>query len=382
MSTRAGLLLAGYPDKKNFEWPVPDMDIIYYEVSDEEKTNVQSFIKELFQSSYSDLASNGLHDLVELIFASLLRFLGNFMLKFPQHPVVTRTLSIARKYHISDENLKHWGERISKLSLDLIVVMLKGFFSGNDFTSRCDVSMASGDDTDYKTLIATMHEKILLENIELSKNLKEVKREVAFILKSNVTLQRDVAALHEKLDLVLDRLQPFDAAPTSSSPKKLKQTGSPRTTATPQSPQPTPARGSTNSQELMSTTTGAPTTLRQFNPYVISTINISIDECLDTLFAHNNMHSIPSDVPAQRRSDIKSFMSYLQSSMTTDATEFVAMIEPPPGPLKDAWLIRKKRAVLDVAIAMRKKVLPKAPKTIGAFVKEFKRILKNSPQQV
>jgi len=207
--------------------------------------------------------------------------------------------------------------------------------------------------------------------------LKEVKREVASILKSNVTLQRDVAALHEKLDLVLDRLQPFDAALTSSSPKKLKPTGSPRTTATPQSPQPT--QQATNSQELMSTTTGAPTTLRQFNPYVISTINISIDECLDNLFAHNNMHSIPSDVPAQRRSDIKSFMSYLQSSMTPDATEFVAMIEPPPGPLKDAWMIRKKRAVLDVAIAMRKKVLPKAPKTIGAFVKEFKRILKNSP---
>ena len=208
------------------------------------------------------------------------------------------------------------------------------------------MSIASGDDTNYKTLIATMHEKILFENNELSKNLKEVKREVASILKSNVTLQRDVAALHEKLDLVLDRLQPFDAALTSSSPKKLKPTGSPRTTATPQSPQPTPARSSTNSQELMSTTTGAPTTLRQFNPYVISTINISIDECLDTLFAHNNMHSIPSDVPAQRRSDIKSNMSYLQSSMTPDATEFVSMLIHPPGPLKDAWMIRKEKAVL------------------------------------
>jgi hypothetical protein len=35
-----------------------------------------------------------------------------------------------------------------------------------------------------------------------------------------------------------------------------------------------------------------------------------------------------------------------------------------PGPLKDAWMVRNKKAVLDVAIAMRRKVKLKATKKV------------------
>lgn len=46
-----------------------------------------------------------------------------------------------------------------------------------------------------------------------------------------------------------------------------------------------------------------------------------------------------------------------------------------PGPLKDAWMVRNKKAVLDVAIAMRRKVKLKATKKV------FKRIFLKAPKQ-
>ena len=60
----------------------------------------------------------------------------------------------------------------------------------------------------------------MFDNYELSKDLKEVNIEVASISKINVTSRQDVAALNDKLDLLLERLHPSDGSNISITEKK------------------------------------------------------------------------------------------------------------------------------------------------------------------
>ena len=112
--TRAGLLISGHP-KGSFSAATPNLSCIIYTWNNERIKLLNSFIQELFLSSYSDLESNGLGDFVELVFASFLRFFEEFITKFGvQHALIKKTMGIASKYNLSLEMLLQWGSEISK----------------------------------------------------------------------------------------------------------------------------------------------------------------------------------------------------------------------------------------------------------------------------